>query len=75
VLSFTLARAGDARLEVFDLAGRRVRVLASGTMTAGPHETRWDLRDASGSAVASGVYLARLTAPGASGVRRFVVLH
>jgi hypothetical protein len=74
-LSFILARAGDARLEVFDLAGRRVRVLTSGAMTVGLHETHWDLRDESGRAVPPGVYLARLTAPGASGVRRFVVLR
>jgi Galactose oxidase, central domain/FlgD Ig-like domain len=74
-LAFTLARAGEARLEVFDLAGRRVRRLASGTMTAGPHQGRWDLRDETGRAVPSGVYLARFTAPGASGIRRLVVLR
>jgi hypothetical protein len=74
-LSFTLARAGEARLEVFDLAGRRVRVLASGSVTAGPHEARWDLRDDAGHTVPAGVYLARLTAPAATGVRRFVVLR
>jgi hypothetical protein len=74
-LSFTLARAGETRLEVFDLAGRRMRRLVGGTMTAGPHEAGWDLRDESGRAVPAGVYLARLVAPGASGVRRFVVLR
>jgi hypothetical protein len=74
-LSFTLSRAGDTRLEVFDLAGRRVRALVAEPLLAGPHEARWDLRDESGRAVPAGVYLARLVAPGATGVRRFVVLR
>jgi hypothetical protein len=74
-LTFTLARAGDTRLEIYDLAGRRVRVLASGAMTAGSHDARWDLRDETGRTVPSGVFLARLTAPGASGIRRLVVLR
>ncbi|MFI5372943.1 MAG: FlgD immunoglobulin-like domain containing protein, partial [Candidatus Eisenbacteria bacterium] len=74
-LSFTLARAGETRLEVFDLAGRRMRRLVGGTMMAGPHETGWNLRDETGRAVPAGVYLARLVAPGTSGVRRFVVLR
>jgi hypothetical protein len=74
-LAFTLARPGETRLEVFDLAGRRVRRLLGGTMAAGAHETGWDLRDETGRVVPAGVYLARLTAPGAGGVRRFVVLR
>lgn len=53
---------GDARvrLDVFDITGRRVRVLHAGSMIAGVHELVWDLRDASGQRVAPGLYFAAL---------------
>ncbi len=59
-LRFELARAGSVKLEIFDLAGRRVRALLSGDLAAGPHEARWDGVDDGGRAVASGGYLGRL---------------
>ena len=73
--AFTLPRAGHTRLDVLDLAGRRVRSLADGMRTPGSQWLDWDLRDGAGRAVPPGLYLARLS--GESGVvtRRFVVLH
>ena len=47
-------------LAVYDLKGRRVRVLRTGSFTAGPHETLWNGRDDTGRDQASGVYLVRL---------------
>ena len=61
-------------LEIFDLQGRRVRSLVRGRATAGPHSTRWDGRDATGAAVAGGVYFARLESAGRTTVSRMVVL-
>ena len=54
--------ATDERLELtmFDLAGRQVRSLVQGTLTAGPHDVTWDGLDATGRPVSAGVYLARL---------------
>jgi len=48
------------RLDVYDIAGRRVRTLVAETMGPGTHEVRWDGVDATGRRVASGVYFARL---------------
>jgi len=62
-LSFSTPTAGLTRLEIFDLRGRRVRSLVSGSLAAGPHERVWDGLDDAGLAVASGVYSARLTHP------------
>ncbi|MEK6987918.1 MAG: choice-of-anchor V domain-containing protein, partial [Candidatus Thermoplasmatota archaeon] len=61
---FSLAEAGSARMEVFDLSGRRVATIVSGILTAGRHTARWDGRDEGGRAVGAGVYLVRLTAGG-----------
>ncbi len=74
-LGYRLAERGRATLEVFDLLGRRVRVLHDGETEAGPHTATWDGRDASGRPVANGVYLARLRTADASATRRLVVLR
>lgn len=74
-LSYTLAAGADIRLEVFDLAGRRVRTLASGRATAGAHRFAWDGRDDGGLALAAGVYLARLQHDGMSETLRVMRLR
>jgi hypothetical protein len=61
-LRFELPAAAHARLEIFDLAGRRIRTLVSTSLSAGPHEVTWDGTDARGCAAPSGNYVARLTA-------------
>ena len=51
------------RLELFDLAGRRVRSLVSGVLPAGEVSREWDGRDEAGHGVHPGVYFVRLTTP------------
>lgn len=72
---FALPRAGTARLEVFDLGGRRVRQLADGTRAAGRWTQGWDLADDGGHRVGAGVYLARLTTDAGVQVRRIALLR
>jgi len=67
------ARGGDARVlfrvpsarpvevAIYDATGRRVRSLAAGTMPAGIQSVSWDGRDESGSPVAAGMYIVRLS--------------
>jgi hypothetical protein len=52
----------SAKIEVFDVSGRRVRVLVDGQQTAGAKSVAWDGRDERGLVVASGVYYCRMTA-------------
>ncbi len=59
-VAFELDAPRKIRLEVYNLSGRRIARLAVGTHPAGRHEVRWDGRDESGRAVASGTYVARL---------------
>ena len=73
-LKFALPAAGSARLAVYDIAGRRVAELVNRSMDAGVHSVTWDGRDASGTMVASGVYLARLEAGGKTMTREMVRL-
>lgn len=53
---FTLERSDDVTLDVIDLAGRHVKVLARGTFPAGAHERAWDGRSDSGEMLRPGAY-------------------
>ncbi|MEM1042231.1 MAG: T9SS type A sorting domain-containing protein [Bacteroidota bacterium] len=69
-LAFTLDRAADVRLDVFDLLGRRVATLAEGPHAAGTHTATFDAR-----ALPAGVYLARLSADGQTATRKLTLLR
>ncbi len=74
-IAFELPTAGPARLTVYSLDGRRVAELARGELPAGRHEVVWDGRDARGEPVASGSYVCRLTAGGATDALRLTLIR
>jgi hypothetical protein len=74
VIAFELERAGNASLQVFDVAGRLIETLVDGHREAGPYEVEWDGRDYSGKQVAAGVYFYRLQADYVRETRRMVLL-
>jgi hypothetical protein len=57
---FTLARAGQVRVGIYDVRGRLVRQLVDASLPAGQHERTWRGVDLAGDAVSSGVYVLRL---------------
>jgi hypothetical protein len=61
------------RLEVFDVVGRRCRVLTNAVPAPGSHDVAWDHRGAGGVRVARGVYLVRLESDRGSDARKVVV--
>src|SRR5262249_33507125 len=61
-IHFRLPATERVELTVFDVAGREVARLVSGTLSAGPHDVAWARTDAQGHRVAAGVYLARIKA-------------
>ncbi|MBN2171800.1 MAG: S8 family serine peptidase [Candidatus Krumholzibacteriota bacterium] len=73
-IRFDLAAPSPARLDVYDIRGRRVRILAAGELAAGPHELIWDGCDDAGRAQPGGVYFARLEAGGARDACKLVLL-
>ncbi|MBU0509095.1 T9SS type A sorting domain-containing protein [bacterium] len=56
-IAASLPRATEVRLAIYDVQGRRIRVLRDEPMTAGTHRISFD-----GSALPTGVYFARLEA-------------
>jgi hypothetical protein len=52
-----IPRAGHLSVDLYSIAGHRVRRLLESEVTAGTREVRWDGRDGEGHWVARGVYL------------------
>ena len=60
LISYYLPERATVRLTVYDLRGRLVTELGSGTYEAGLHSLTWHGLDKDGRPVASGIYLYRL---------------
>lgn len=74
-LSFALPRSGNARVAIYDVTGRQVRVVADRQFEAGRYVLAWDGGDEQGNRLKPGVYMARLSAAGQTVNRRFVVVQ
>jgi hypothetical protein len=74
-LQFDVAHRGLVEVQVYDLAGRRVRRLASSVFTAGRHVVPWDGRDDDGRGVSSGVYMVRLHGPEGVATQRVTMVR
>ncbi len=69
-IRFGLAEAARIRLEVFDVSGRSVAVVADGARAAGPQVAEWRLGSTS-----RGVYFVRLRVSGRDIARRLVLVR
>jgi hypothetical protein len=69
-IRFATPWRSQVTLELYDLLGRSVRVLADEDFAAGVHKRAWDGRDASGNECASGVYYCTLRATSGGSMRR-----
>jgi hypothetical protein len=68
-LTYTLLQAGKATLKIFDLLGREVTTLASGTQTAGSHSIVWNAPNQP-----SGIYLSVLEVNGIHTVKKLILI-
>jgi len=76
-LRFSLeSPASEVRIDVFDVAGRKVSTILDRPLPRGTHIAGWASRDAAGRRVAPGTYFARLTVDGRpEGDRKMTVLR
>jgi hypothetical protein len=68
-----LATSAQVDVSVFDAAGRRVRVLARGTLSEGVHPIAWDACDERGSKARAGVYFVRASDGSETRTQRLVL--
>ena len=73
-IRFELPFESDVTIEVYDVSGRLVKVVADGEYPAGEHEAVWVGRDADGNEVASGVYFYKMKTDGFEAGRKMVLL-
>ena len=75
-LSFVTSRPGRLRVDIFDVAGRRVRELVNDAeVPAGAHQMRFDGRDKNGHRLGTGIYFYRIDAREGVRLGRFVMLR
>jgi flagellar hook assembly protein FlgD len=74
-IRFTLSRASTITVAIFDVGGRRVRRLFSGTAASGTHVLAWDGRADDGAAMPSGVYLCRLAGGSETHERKMMLVR
>jgi hypothetical protein len=72
-LRIGLLSESNVSIEVYDVAGRRVRVQSLGTQSAGWNAIPFDGRDDAGRPLASGVYFYRVTANGTTVTHKMVI--
>ena len=73
-ISFSLAKAGQATLKIYNTKGQLVRILLSGAKSSGSHTVVWNGLNNEGKAVSSGLYFYRLDAPGFTKTRKMMLL-
>lgn len=74
-ISYSLFAAGRARLGVYDVAGRRIRLLVDAVQPPGAKSVDWNATDERGRRVASGVYFCRLEAAGHAGTIKMTLVE
>ncbi|MEA3311141.1 MAG: SBBP repeat-containing protein [candidate division WOR-3 bacterium] len=75
VITYTLPSSSSISLKVYDVTGKLVRTLVSGSQEAGTHTVTWDGRDNVGQQVSSGLYFIRIAAPGFSRFAKVVMIR
>jgi len=75
LLSFTLSRSMNIRVDIMNLSGRRVRALLEASVDAGNYGLRWDGLDDNGASLPSGAYVVRLRSADAAASRVLTLLR
>ncbi len=74
-IAFELPEAGDIKLSVYDVSGRKIADLLSGWQAAGLKRVKWNGQNYLGYSVASGIYFYRLNFKGVSETKRMVLIR
>jgi len=74
-VGFRLPHRSPVQIAVYNILGRRVKVLLEDIEEPGYHESYWDGRDERGYQVPAGVYLCRLQMGNKIARQKFVIVH
>lgn len=71
---YDLAKAGNVRLDIYNLKGQKVKSLVNEVQDSGKHTIIWQGDNQTGDAVSSGVYLYKLKASGKEEVKKMTLM-
>lgn len=73
-IRYRVGQETTAKLELYDVSGRKVRSLIDGPIEAGSHDIAFDGKDDRGQSVPSGIYFLRFDTPEVLEVRQITLL-
>ncbi|MBN2600433.1 MAG: Ig-like domain-containing protein, partial [Candidatus Marinimicrobia bacterium] len=73
-ISFTIPKASDVRLDIYNVRGEFVRSLVNERLNAGGYSQIWDGKNSNGQFVPSGVYMMRMSTADGIQVRNMLLL-
>lgn len=72
-IAYELAAPSTVQLSIYDVTGRRIRILYDSSQEAGAYKVEWDGFDQSGQPVGSGVYFCTLKTDTWSATRKMIL--
>ena len=63
-IEYTIAKAGNVNITIYDVLGREIRLLVDSHKAAGNYSVKWDSKDNSDKDVSSGLYLCQMKGDG-----------
>jgi hypothetical protein len=73
-IRFMIPKAGNVRIDVFDITGRLVTTLVNSSRSVGTYSVTWNGKNSNGQAVGSGIYLYRIQSNDFTAVKKMVML-
>ncbi len=73
-IAYSIAQPGDVLLEIYNVAGQKMRTLVDERRSSGPHEVVWDGRNDRGEPAGSGIYFYRITSETFTSSRKMILL-
>ncbi len=75
IIEYELPTNGRISLDIYNVLGQKIKTLYSGQQSAGQHSLLWDATNATGEAVATGVYLYVLSGDNTLVTRKMVLIR
>ena len=73
-IEFTLPKVSEVKIEIYNIAGQKVRTLFNGVRPAGLHSVVWNGTGDSGNKLSSGVYVYKIKAGDYTTSRKMILL-
>jgi hypothetical protein len=75
VIRYAIPAEGQASLKVYDLSGRLVKTLVSGSQKSGVYALKWDGKDHAGNRLPSGIYFYRFVSGDYKATKKLILMR